>query len=50
MIGHRIRFRENGDLSQRRGSAAKNKPLFLNARALMTRKQARRPHSFIAFL
>ena len=38
MIGHRIRFRENGDLSQRRGSAAKKKPPFFNARALMTRK------------
>ena len=39
MIGHRTRFRENGDLPPWRGSAAKKKqPFFLlyNARALMT--------------
>ena len=36
MIGHRTRFRENGDLPPWRGSAAKKKPPFFNARALMT--------------
>ena len=38
MIGHRTRFRENGELPQWRGSATKKKPPFSNARALMTRK------------
>ena len=39
MIGHRTRFRENGDLPPWRGSAAKKKkPPFFNARALMTRE------------
>ena len=32
MIGHRTRFRENGDLPPWRGSAAKKKPPFFNAR------------------
>ena len=32
------RFRENGDLLPWRGSAAKKKPPFFNARALMTRE------------
>ena len=32
------RLRENGDLRPWRGSGAKKKPLFFNARALMTRK------------
>ena len=34
MIGHRTRFRENGDLPPWRGSAAKKMPPFYNARAL----------------
>ena len=38
MIGHHTRFRENGDLPQWLGSAAKQKPPFSSARALMTRK------------
>ena len=38
MIGHRGRFRENDDLPQWLGAAAKKKPPFSNARALMTRK------------
>ena len=38
MIGHHTRFRENGDLPQWLGSAAKKKPPFSTARALMTRK------------
>ena len=38
MIDHHTRFRENGDLPPWRGSAAKKKPLFFNARALMTLK------------
>ena len=38
MKGHHIRFRENGDLPLWQGSAAKKKPPFSNARALMTRK------------
>ena len=38
MIGHRTRFRENGDLPPWRGSAAKKKPSFFSARALMTRE------------
>ena len=38
-MGHRTRFRENGDSPLWRGSAAKKKPpLFFNARALVTRK------------
>ena len=41
MIGHRTRFRENGDLLPWRGSAAKKKPPFFNARALITRKLIR---------
>ena len=36
MIGHRTRFRENGDLPPWRGSAAKKKPPFFNACMLMT--------------
>jgi len=38
MIGHHARFRENEDLPLRRGPAAKKKPPFFNARALITRK------------
>ena len=38
MIGHHTRFRENGDLPQWLGPAAKKKLPFSNARALMTRK------------
>ena len=38
MIGHHTRFQENGDLLRWLGSAAKKKPPFSNARALMTRK------------
>ena len=38
MIGRPTRFRENGDLSPWRGSAAKKKPPFFNAHVLMTRK------------
>ena len=38
MKGHRARFRENGDLCPWRGSAAKKKPNFFIARALMTRE------------
>ena len=38
MIGHRTRFRENGDLPPWRGSAAKKKRPFFNTGALMTRK------------
>ena len=38
MIGHHTRFRENGDLPQWLGSAAKKKPPFSIARAPMTRK------------
>ena len=38
MIGNRTPFRENGDLPPWRGSAAKKKPPFFNARALMTRE------------
>jgi len=38
MIGHRTRFRENDDLPLWRGSAAKKKPSFFNARALITRE------------
>ena len=37
MIGHRTRFRQNGDLPPWRGSAAK-KPQFFNVCALMTRE------------
>ena len=37
MIRHHTRFQENGDLPQWLGSAAKKKPPFSNARALMTR-------------
>ena len=37
-MGHHTRFRENGDLLQWLGSAAKKKPPFSNARTLMTRK------------
>ena len=33
MVGHHTRFRENGDLPQWLGSAAKKKPPFSNARA-----------------
>ena len=36
MIGHRTRFRENDDLPPWRGPAAKKKPLFFYARALIT--------------
>ena len=38
MIGHRTRFRENGDLLPWRGSAAKKKPPFFSERTLMTRE------------
>ena len=38
MIGHGTRFRENDDLLLWRGSAAKEKPQFLNVRALLTRE------------
>ena len=38
MIGRHTRFRENGDLPPWRGPAAKKKPPFSNARALITRK------------
>ena len=38
MIGHHARFRENDDLPLWRSPAAKKKPPFFNARALITRK------------
>ena len=38
MTGHRTRFRETDDLPPWRGSAAKKKPPFANARALLTRE------------
>ena len=38
MIGHHARLRENDVLSLWRGRAAKKKPPFFNARALITRK------------
>ena len=38
MIGHHTRFRENGDLRPWQGSAAKKKPPFSNARALVMHK------------
>ena len=38
MIGRHTRFRENGDLRPRRGSAARKKLPYFNVRALMTRK------------
>ena len=38
MIGCHTRFRENDDLPPWRGPAAKKKPPFSNARALITRK------------
>jgi len=38
MIGHHARFQENGDLPHWRGPAAKKKPPFFNACALITRK------------
>ena len=38
MIGHHARFRENDELPLWRGPAAKKKPPFFNARALITRK------------
>ena len=38
MIGHHTRFRENGNLPQLLGSAAKKKPPFSNASVLMKRK------------
>jgi len=38
LIGHHARFRENDDLPLWRGPAAKKKPPFFNARALITRK------------
>jgi len=38
MIGHHARFGENDDLPFWRGPAAKKKPPFFNARALITRK------------
>ena len=41
MIGHRTRFRENDDLPLRRGPVVKKKPLFSNARALITRNSMR---------
>ena len=36
MIGHHTHFRENDDLAPWQGSAAKKKPPFFNASALMT--------------
>ena len=36
MIGHSTRFRENDDLPLWRGPAAKKKPPFFNAHALIT--------------
>ena len=41
MIGHHARFRENDDLPIWRGPAAKKKPPFFNAGALITRKSMR---------
>ena len=38
MIGDRTRFRENDDLPLWRGPAAKKRPPFFNARALITRE------------
>ena len=38
MIGRHTRFRENGDLLPWQGPAAKKKPPFSNARALITRQ------------
>jgi len=38
IIGHHARFRENDDIPLWRGPAAKKKPPFFNARALITRK------------
>ena len=38
MIGHHTRFRENDDLVLWRSPAAKKKPPFFNARALVTRE------------
>ena len=38
MIDHRTRFRENDDLPLWRGPAAKEKPKFFNARALIMRE------------
>ena len=38
MIGHHALFRENDDLPVWRGPAAKKKPPFFSARALITRK------------
>ena len=38
MIGHHVHFRENDDLPLWRGPAAKKKPPFFNARALIMRK------------
>jgi len=37
-MGHYARFRENDDLPLWQGSAAKKKPPFFTARALITRK------------
>ena len=41
MIGHHAHFRENDDLPIWRDPAAKKKPPFFNARALITRKNMR---------
>ena len=38
MIGHRTRFRENGNLPLWRGPVVKKKSPFFNALALITRK------------
>ena len=38
MIGYSTRFQENGDLPPWRGSAAKKRPPFFNARALIARE------------
>jgi len=38
MIGHHTRFQENEDLPPWRDPAAKKKPPFSNARALITRE------------
>jgi len=41
MIGRHAGLRENDDLPHWRGTAAKKKPPFFNARALITRKTMR---------
>jgi len=41
MIGHRTRFRENDDLPLLQGPAAKKKPPFFNARALISKSRVK---------